>query len=167
MVKLLRILSQVIAYGAFAFIVGYLSFWPRYHYSAPEFATVKLSLSHATERIVPCVQLTPEEIARLAPNMRRAQTCERRRVPLALQLDVNGEPVLDLQASPSGLWEDGPASVYERFDLPAGAHTITVRMRDSAREEIWDYTLTEDVVLEAGRYLTIGFKPENGGFEFR
>ena len=167
MTRLLRILGQVLAYGAFAGIVGYLSFWPRYHYSAPDVATIKLSLSHATERVAPCVRLTPEEIAKLAPNMRREQSCERQRVPLVLQLDVDGEPVLALSAAPSGLWEDGPASVYERFDLPAGAYRITLRMRDSAHEDNWDYTHTEDVVLEAGRYLTIGFKPENGGFDFR
>lgn len=165
--KLLQILGQVIAYGVFAAVVGYLSFWPLYHYGSPELATVKLSLSHATERIVPCVQLTPAEVAKLPPNMRRTQTCERQRAPLVLQLDVDGVPVLDLRALPSGLWEDGPASVYERFDLAPGKHTITVRLRDSTQGETWDYSHTEDVELEAGRYMTIGFRVGNGGFEYR
>lgn len=163
----LRYMIQAAAYTAFAFIVGYLSFWPRYEYASPEIATVKLSLSHATERVAPCVQLTPQQIAELAPNMRRSQTCERQRVPLLLQLDVDGELAFELQAAPTGLWEDGNATVYERFELPPGAHTITVRMRDSARVDTWDYTHTEAVVLEAGRYLTITFRPENGGFRIR
>lgn len=162
-----RYLLQAAAYATFAFVVGYLSFWPRYEYAAPEMAVVKLSLSHATERVEPCVQLTPQQIAELAPNMRRTQACERQRLPLLLQLDVDGEITIDQQVAPSGLWEDGPASVYERLNLHPGAHSITVRLRDSARVVGWDYTHTEDVVLEAGRYLTITFKPETGGFAIR
>jgi len=65
------------------------------------------------------------------------------------------------------LWEDGPASIYQRFDLAPGAHTITVQLRDTAREDGWDYTHTADVTLIAGRYMTITFKAENGGFAFR
>lgn len=163
----LRYMIQAAAYAAFAFIVGYLSFWPRYDYASPEMATVKLSLSHATERVAPCVQLTPQQIAELAPNMRRSQTCERQRVPLLLQLDVDGELAFELQAAPTGIWEDGNATVYERFELLPGAHTITVRMRDSARADTWDYTHTEDIDLEAGRYLTITFRAEHGGFRIR
>ena len=167
MYKAMRYLVQLGAYAAFAVIVGYLSFWPRFQYASADLATVKLSLSHATERVEPCVQLTPEEIAKLAPNMRREQSCGRQRLPLVLQLEVDGEVTLELEAAPSGLWEDGPASVYERFDLSAATHTITIRLRDSARVDSWDYTHTEDVVLEAGRYVTITFRPENGGFRIR
>ena len=167
MASAFRYVIQVLAYTAFAVVIGYLSFWPRYQYASPEMAAVKLSLSHATERVVPCVQLTPQEIAELPPNMRQTQSCERQRLPLALQLDVDGEIAYAVEAAPAGLWEDGPASVYERFELPPGKHSITVRMRDSADEDGWDYTHTEEVVLEAGRYLTITFKAENGGFRFR
>ena len=163
----MRYLLQILAYAGFAFIVGYLSFWPRYDYGDVDMATVKVSLSHAAERVKPCVQLTPQQIAELPPNMRRTQMCERERLPLLLQLEVDGEITLDLEARPAGLWADGPASIYERFDLPPGAHQITARLRDTARTDGWDYTLTEDVVLEAGRYLTITFKPETGGFAIR
>jgi hypothetical protein len=31
----------------------------------------------------------------------------------------------------------------------------------------WDYTHTEDVTLVAGRYLTVTFRAETGGFNFR
>ena len=163
----MRYFLQVMAYASFGVTVGYLSFWPQYQYASPETATVKLSLSHATERVEPCVQLTPQQIAELAPNMRRTQVCVRQRLPLLLQLEVDGQMALELLAKPTGLWEDGPASVYERFNLSAATHTITIRMRDSARVAGWDYTHTEDVVLEAGRYMTITFKAENGGFRIQ
>ena len=165
--KLLRYAVQVLTYAGFAAVIGYLSFWPQYQYAAPGNAAIKLSLSHATERVVPCVELTPQEVAKLPPNMRRTQSCERQRLPLLLQLDVDGERVYEIEAAPSGLWEDGPASVYERFELEPGSHAMTVRIRDTDRQDGWDYTHTEDVILEAGHYLTITFKAENGGFEFR
>jgi hypothetical protein len=163
----MRYLLQVIAYSAFAIVVGYLSFWPRYQYASADVAVIKLSLSHATDRVVPCVELTPQQVAELAPNMRRTMSCERQRLPLILQLSVDGELTFEYEALPSGLWEDGAASIYERFDLDPGAHTIMVRLRDTARETGWDYTHSEDVTLIAGRYMTITFKAENGGFAFR
>lgn len=163
----LRYLLQLMAYAGFAVVIGYLSFWPKYQYASPEVAVIKLSLSHAAERVEPCVKLTPQQIAALAPNMRRTEACVRKRLPLALELELDGEIVVQLQAEASGLWEDGPASIYERFDVSPGSHHITARLRDSARSGEWDYTYSEDVELEAGRYLTITFKAENGGFAIR
>ena len=167
MINAMRYLLQLIAYAAFAIVVGYLSFWPRYQYASEDAVAVKLSLSHATERVVPCVTLSPEEVAKLAPNMRRTLSCERQRLPLIVQLSVDGEITFEHEALPSGLWEDGPASIYERFDLAPGVHTIAVQLRDTAREDGWDYTHSEDVTLIAGRYMTITFQAENGGFAFR
>ncbi len=167
MVRALRWLLCGALYAAFAGLIGYLSFWPRYQYASPDLAAVKLSVSHATQRVVPCVRLTPEQVAELPPNMRRHETCERRRLPLVIDLDVDGEPMLRVVASPSGLWGDGPASVYERFELAPGTRTFTVRMRDSARKTGWDYTHREEITLAAGRYTTISFAPQNGGFEIR
>jgi hypothetical protein len=84
-----------------------------------------------------------------------------------LELDVDGETVISIEAKPSGLWGDGPSSVYERFAVQPGPHRITARLRDTARSEGWDYTRTEDVVLQSGRYFTVTFKSETGGFNFR
>jgi hypothetical protein len=162
-----RAALQVALYAGFAYAVAYLSFWPRYQYASPDMATVKISLSHATNRVEPCVELTPQQIAELAPNMRRSQLCERERLPLLFELDVDGELALRIEASPSGMWEDGNASVYERFDLAPGEHRIATRLRDTARSDGWDYSYEEDVIFTAGRYRTITFKPEKGGFNIR
>jgi len=165
--ELARVPLQLVAYAAFAFVLGHFATLPRYQYSDPAVASIKVSLSHAADRVKPCVQLTPEQIAALAANMRRTESCERERLPLYLQLDIDGEPVLVLQAEPSGLWRDGPASVYERFSVPAGMHTVTARLRDTARTEGWDYSKSANVVMEPGRYFTVTFKAETGGFNFR
>lgn len=165
--NLLKLPLQLVAYAALAVFIGYFATMPDYGYGDPGSATIKVSLSHAADRIEPCVQLTPEEIAQLAANMRRTEACERERLPLLLELDIDNQPVLQIEASPSGLWDDGPASIYERFDVEPGAHQISVRLRDTARTEGWDYTRTGDVTLEPGRYFTVTFKPATGGFNFR
>lgn len=165
--NLLRYLGQFAAFATFAVFIGYFSSTPAFEYAPAESAVVKLSLSHAADRVEPCVLLTPQEIAALAPNMRRTESCERARLPLSIELDVDGKSVLSMQAPPSGLWGDGPASIYQRFDLPPGQYRMAVRLRDTARTDGWDYTHVEDVTLKAGRYLTITFRAENGGFKIR
>ena len=158
---------QPAAYLAFAAVVGYFATMPEYRYADPAQASIKVSLSHAADRVKPCVPLTPEQIAELAANMRRTETCERQRLPVILELAIDGATVLATEAPPSGLWGDGPSSVYERFAAPPGHHRVSVRLRDTARAEGWDYEKTGDVTLEAGRYFTITFKAETGGFSFR
>lgn len=158
---------QALLYGVFAAVIGFLSVAPAYHHADPELAVVKLSLSHAAERVEECVRLTPQQINERATRGAPINECQRERLPLAVELDVDGTTVLSLDAAPSGIWGDGPASVYERIAITAGPHTIAVRLRDSARDRGWDYEYSETVDLAPGRYFTITFRPENGGFVFR
>jgi hypothetical protein len=167
MTKFLRISLQVALFASFALFVHHFSSAPRYEYERPELATVKLSLSHGAELVVPCVQFTIEEIAAMPLDDRRPAQCERERLPLTVELEVDGEVVVHIEAAPLGLSKDGPASVYERFTLQPGSHRITARLRDTDRAEGWDYTHTDDVTLEAGRYFTVTFKAETGGFVYR
>jgi len=158
---------QAVLYVAFAAGLGWFATNPPYRYADPGMASVKVSLSHAADRIQPCVQLTPEQIADLAMNMKQTEACERARLPLLIEVDIDGETLFSLRAEPAGLWSDGPSSIYERFDVTPGAHTVTARLRDTARTEGWDYADSVDVVLEPGRYFTVTFKAETGGFNFR
>jgi len=96
---------------------------------------------------------------------RITEICERERLPR--ELDVDGELILSVQGLPAGLWGDGPASVYRRFDIPPGQYQLSARLRDTERAEGRDYTYTQSVNLVAGRYLPITFKPETGGFKIR
>ena len=163
----MRRVVQALLYAAFASVIGYLSVAPAYHYADPELAVIKLSLSHAADRIQECARLTPDEINARALKGESLSNCERERLPLVVEVDIDGETVIRVTARPSGLWSDGPASVYERIGAQAGSHTITARLRDSARETGWDYEYWEEVKLLPGRYLTITFRAESGGFEFQ
>jgi len=158
---------QAFLYGVFAVFIGYLSVAPTYRYGDPDLAVIKLSLNHAADRVEACIKLTPQQINERAMKGEPINECERARLPLVVELDVDGTTVLSVAAVPSGLWSDGPASVYERLAINSGAHTITARLRDSARETGWDYEYSEEVDLVPGRYFTITFRAENGGFAFR
>ena len=158
---------QAMLYTAFAAFIGYLSVAPAYQYADPELAVIKLSLSHAADRVEECVKLTPDEINARARKGEPLNECERERLPLRVEVDVDGASAIRVTARPSGLWSDGPASVYERIGVQPGSHTITVRLRDSGRETGWDYEQTRVAELSPGRYFTITFRAENGGFEFR
>jgi hypothetical protein len=167
MTNLYRLTLQALAYLGLVVLIGYLSASPAYNYASTEIAAIKLSLSHAADRVKPCVRLTPEQVAELAPNMRRAEQCERERLPLTVRIEMDGMLLAQIEAPPSGLWKDGPASVYERFEVEPGSHTVTAKLRQSNRIDGWDYTHSEDVTLPAGRYFTITFRAETGGFRFR
>lgn len=161
------ILAQAALYGAFAAVIGWFATNPPYRYADAGMASVKVSLSHAANRIEPCIQLTQEQIAELAMNMKQTEVCERERLPLVVEIDIDGETRFSLQAEPTGIWNDGPSSIYERFDVEPGEYRMTARLRDTARTDGWDYIDSVDVVLEPGRYFTVTFKAETGGFNFR
>lgn len=158
---------QVLLYAVFAAGIGYFSIAPAYRYADPGLATIKLSLSHAADRVRECVKLTPQQINERALRGEPVNDCERERLPLVVELDVDGETILSLEATPSGLWNDGPASVYERIEIAAGEHKISARLRDTARDEGWDYEHSAMVDLEPGRYFTVTFRAESGGFTYR
>ncbi|MGI9222012.1 MAG: hypothetical protein ACR2QS_13355 [Woeseiaceae bacterium] len=167
MTSFVRYILQISSFALFAAMLGFFSTSPAFQYAPAEMAIIKLAFSHAAERVVPCVQLTPEEVAALAPNMRRTESCERKRLPLTVELAIDDKVLLARQAPPSGLWGDGPASIYEKMTLPPGRYKVDLRLRDSARESGWDYERSADIELAAGRYLTITFRSKNGGFLVR
>ena len=164
--QVLRAFGQLALYAAFAVVVATFSFRPSYEWVAPDRAVVKLSFSHAGERREPYRTLSPEELAALAANMRSGVDCPRERVPVVVELEIDGERVYHAALAPSGLAGDGPSSVYERFEVPAGHHRIRVRLRDTVRESGFDHEGAADVRLAAHQSFVIDFRPELGGFQF-
>lgn len=159
--------AQVIAYTAFALVVGYLSNRPLYQHHDPELGLIKLSFHHAGQPIRECRRLTPEEIAALPPNMRRPTDCPRQRVPLKVEIDLDEKPLYRAELAATGLAEDGPASAYARFPVPAGTYTINARLRDSRRQTGFDYEQQQTVKIEPNRIMVIDFRQDIGGFLFR
>ena len=78
----LRYAAQVVLYVAFGAALGYFSSYPVFQALPPDRALVRLSFSHGAQPIAPCHERTPEELAKLPPNMRVSKVCPRERSPV-------------------------------------------------------------------------------------
>lgn len=164
MARLLRIPGQTLVYLGTALLLGYFSNAPSYTHFPPDRAALRVSLVHSAGHRKECRRLSTEEIAELAPNMRRLEICERERLPIRLQLSLDGRILIDQEYEPTGLSGDGPSKIDRRFAVAPGEYRLELRMRDSAREEGYDYEMTRDITLAPRENLVIDFRPEAGGF---
>ena len=157
------IVGQGVLYAAFAAFVGVFSVWPSYRHLEPDQALLKLSFSHPGDRVGECRQRSPEELAKLPPNMRALQDCPRERSPVSVELELDGKRIAERVVAPSGLSRDGPSTVYARFPVPAGAHRLQVKVDDSVRAPGPTWEREIDVALAPGRVLVVDIDPEQGG----
>ncbi|MHC4481329.1 MAG: hypothetical protein ACYS1C_10240 [Planctomycetota bacterium] len=162
--KALRYLGQLAFYAATAAMLGYFADSPVYTHVPSDKALIKLSFAHGAGHKGECRRRSAEELAELAPNMRQALDCPRERLPVLVELNLDGEPLYHATLPPTGLAKDGPARVYERFVVTPGTYRLSARMRDSARTEGFDYESDFDLALKAGQNLVIDFRSETGGF---
>ena len=128
--KPVRYLLQAIAYGAFAATVAYFSTSPTYRLRGDDSAVVKLSFSHSAQLVQACRERSEAELAKLAPNMRTKMDCPRQRADVLVELDMDGKTLYRINTPPTGLRQDGAASVYRRLEIPAGHHRFNARMAD-------------------------------------
>jgi hypothetical protein len=163
----IKALGQFAVLAAVTGLAAALSQSPAYRSIADTAAVVTLSFTHSADRSAQCRRRTPEELARLPPNMRRPMDCPRERRALATELSIDGQVAFVADLPPSGLSRDGPSHVYRQFVVPAGGHTITARLRDTARSSGYDHERTATVDLRPGQNMVIDFRPELGGFVFR
>lgn len=164
-IKPAAIAGQVVLYGAFAAFIGYFATNPRYQHIAPDKALIKLSLAHFGDR--ECRKRTPEELAKLAPNMRAPMECPRERSPLTIEMDLDGQSMYKGTIQATGLSKDGISTFYRRFELPAGEHQVAVRMSDNIHKPGFQYVKDEKVTLKPAQVLVIDFNPDKGGLYFR
>lgn len=161
----IRIAAQVLLYSAFAVLLGYFSVSPTYTQINPEFGVIKLSFSHAGQPETECRRRTQAQLDDLAPNMRKAMDCPRRRVPLLVELELDGERVYRASLPPSGLAGDGASTVYQDFPVPAGRYTLAARLRDSRRDQGFDWNMERVIEISPREKIVIDFRAETGGFK--
>ena len=90
---ILRYSAQLVLYVAFGAALGYFSSYPVFQVLPPGEALVRLSFSHGAQPVAPCRERTPEELAKLAPNMRVKLVCPRERSPVKVEIDMDGTPL--------------------------------------------------------------------------
>lgn len=133
--------------------------------SLPEDAAL-IRLSFTQSGVRNCRDRTDEELAALARNMRQNQVCDRRRAPVYVELDLNGETVLARELPPTGLSGSGPSRIYQRFEVPAGDYDIAVRLRDDPAMDGFAGTAERRITLAPAESLAIDYNAEAGGFIF-
>lgn len=164
MIAIVKWPLQLVAFGVFWFVVIGLSVAPPYHYSDPEMAQIKVNIIHAATPVGGCRKRSREELEELAPNMRRPTICPRERNTLDLEIELDGETLVLQKARPSGLWGDGPGSIYEKFAVKPGRHQISIKMRDSGNEDVWDYVQEATIDLQPSQNFVVNFATSKGIF---
>jgi len=164
--NLLRFPLQAVNYFLFMALVGYFSVAPSYTHLDGDLSQVTLAFGHAGESLEPCRQLSPEELLKLAPNMRKPMDCPRERSPVVVELLMDGEMLLEVTANPTGLFGDGSVDIFRSVRVPTGRHTFEVRMNDNVRIDGYTHQASHEAELERARLLVVDFTPEPG-FRFR
>lgn len=162
-----RILAQVLAYAAFAAFIGYFSMAPAYRHLPESGALLRLSFKHAGRIQADCRERTPEELAKLPPQLRTSQDCPRARSPVKVQVELDGRLLVDESFPAAGLQHDGAASGYRRMVIPAGDHRLRVAFNDDVRAKGYNHERSQPVTVTPGQVLRIDFVPEQGGIVIR
>jgi hypothetical protein len=147
-------------------MLGYFSTQPRLVLLGDDQALLRLSFSHAAQRLQECRQRSAEELAKLPPNMRAAQDCPRERSPVTVELELDGKLLFRVVASPTGLSKDGASTVYRRLPVAAGRHRLVARLSDTATGS-FNHFGEVTVDLGPGDALVVDFNAGKGGFQFR
>lgn len=166
MASIFQYLGQAIAYTLFAVVLGYFATKPAYTYFPPDKAQIKLSFGHAADHETECRRLTQEELNQLAPNMRRPMDCPRGRLPVLIELELDGELLYSAELPPSGIAGDGVSTAYKTFAVEPGQHQLVARLRDSSRSEGFDHEKSSVITLSPQQNFVIDFHPSRGGFLF-
>jgi hypothetical protein len=157
-------LGQIVAYGLFVAVVGVFSVWPDYRLLDEREAILSLAFSHAAQRVEECRRLTQDELNALPPNMRKPDDCPRERHPIYVEMRLDDQLAHLETALPSGVWNDGNASIYRRVTVDAGEYTLFVGMNDSGSDASFDYVGQQEVTLAPGQNLVVTFDAQQKTF---
>jgi hypothetical protein len=167
MIHPLALAGQGVTYAVFAAVLGLFANGPAYAPASPDQAQIVLSFIHGGKPAGECRDRTTDELAKLAPNMRRKQACPRERVALLVELEMDGKILFRESLPPQGFAKDFPSHIHRRFAVEPGTHRIAVRLRDSLRHDGFDYQGETETTLVPRQSLAIDFRAAIGGFVFR
>lgn len=160
--KPLRYLLQAFNYAIFMGLVWYFASAPAVRLIGEDEARLTIAFAHAGQLREPCRMLSQEELNKLAPNMRKLDDCPRERSPVIIEAELDGEPVYSASLPPPGLFGDGGVDMFYSAKIPAGEHLLSLRMNDSVRVQGFNHEFEQQVSLEPGQILLIGFDNNQG-----
>src|SRR5690606_21602539 len=105
---------------------------PAYRHLESDQGLLRLSFRHPGKIAADCRERSPEELAKMPPQLRAEMECPRERSPVQVRVELDGELLFDESYAPAGLRKDGAASGYFRMPIPAGEHRLQVKFNDDA-----------------------------------
>jgi hypothetical protein len=162
-----RYVAQAALYAAFAAVVGYFSTQPSFSLLRPNDGLLRLSILAPGKPRFECRQRTPEELAKMPPQMRVQADCPRERSPVHVRVELDGAAVIDDAFPPAGLSRDGASAGYRRLAVPSGTHELKVQVNDDMRHSGFIYERAERIAIVPGQIVLIDFNPEQGGVLIR
>lgn len=167
MPSLLQYAGQGLVYAMVSAGIGYFAANPVWRQVPAGEAQIKLAIAHGGQRARECHRLTPEELSKLPSTERRPNDCSRERLPVKVQISIDGKLLYQDLLPPTGWSRDGVSRAYRKFLVPAGHHVIDATLTDSRRTAGADYAAHLDADLKPWQNLAIDFNAEQGGFIFR
>jgi hypothetical protein len=161
---IVRYVLQVVNYSVFMLLVWYFSAAPSFTHLTPDQAVITMAFSHAGVRVEECHALSPEELARLPPNMRAPLDCPRERSPVVVELLLDGKRIIEDVFHPPGLYNDLGTDVYLSAKVPVGTHKLTMGMNDNVHVQGFTHTGEQTVTLQPAQLLVVNFNSETGRF---
>ena len=158
----LRWIVRAVVFAVIAVALGVFSQWPSYQAFPQGKAEVIVSFSLYGARAQACRELSEKEMADLPANMRRPKICPRPRVPVLIDVNIDGEQVLHETLAPSGFAHDGAAQIYRKFQVPSGSHEFEVAIRNSKRSDGYDMVETRTFDLSDKEILVVDVREDKG-----
>jgi ferredoxin/coenzyme F420-reducing hydrogenase delta subunit len=151
---------KILAAGVVIFLPALLvlfgSGYPAYSFYHREDSLLVVSLK-VTASPLHCRELSQGELERLPEHMRTPLECSRKRWPVSVRLDLDGENRLEKEYPPGGLWSDGPAFVYEKFKVKPGMHEVRLVMKESPTAP--GQVRMEQIDFQPGRAVVLNLLP--------
>lgn len=160
--KLLRYLLQALNYSVFMALVWYFATAPSIRIIADDEAMITIAFAHAGELREPCRKLSAEELAQLAPNMRKLEDCPRERSPVTIEAYLDGEALYSEILQPPGLFDDGGVDVYHSSKISSGSHRLVLLMNDSVLVKGFNHNFDREVTIDPAHVLLVDFDSRYG-----
>lgn len=128
-----------------------------YLFYGEDVAVLKLAFQHTGQRVVEYDEIGSlkakasayrekmKTSGNVKMNLKSKQSSTRERFPVAVQLYLNGEKVLDREYQPSGRQRDAVSVIYGVFEIKPGKYDVKMVMVDTKREPIVPYTFEDSV----------------------
>lgn len=156
--KAARYLGQAALYALFFVPLVFITQQPTHQHLPEDMAVLKIAVRHTGAIVGECTPIGAAEYSEQAANMKHAEICPRERSPLQLALILDGDTLYRASVPASGLHNDGVSSMYQRFNVPAGAHHVQLLMNDDVAVEGYTWQLEQDIQLRPAQVMVANFK---------